>query len=528
MKPDELTNVVGEHLQDAVKKSFDKNQADEALLSRDMDWMDPMIDDPYWRRLLYTLADAHQCQFTKFVISVTPIPSLHHRHPAPHQSLAYTQAVAERGHKDEIAASTTAVSSELNVFREVLETEMMQLISLGGAASGDKLENFKRMCTQSQMAYMLTQSILYVAAERSEGRGKVQLQRLSLELEKHAIQERGEVVRQISFLLQDMRQHPVVLSSITFMLKAVPPATNPADMHKLHKTYSSGAPPPVRFLQREDVLEIFVHGLYNPKKYPPNPKHREKYVYILAYAVSVPQAESGPPDKSHVAATIRAVDKSSAMCNRNHIACSEESDELVSLTREHRVVGMGVLHWIESHLTDPGFFDQAKHRALMAGYFMLLNTIAEAHPLQWGQVLDLVMRCIDIDPAQQSKETTLQSFTSIWRQKLLGILVFLLKAGCVIPVVERISQWAVLADTALTRHFAVEVLRQVEGPYSAQFCEAVLLILGRAGEIGAGDEALVQAFYKECKARKADLGKGALAALKRGRSSRDVTAARET
>lgn len=408
------------------------------------------------------------------------------------------------------------------MFRDVLQTEMKQLIMLGVRAAGDKLENFKRMCTQSQMAYMLTQSILFVAAEKCDGPGKLQLQRLSLELEKHAIQERGEVARQISFLLQDMRQYPTVLSSITFMLKAMPPSTNPADMHKLHKTYSSGAPPPVRFLQREDVLEIFVQGLYHPKKYPPNPKHREKYVYVLAYAVSVPPAESGPPDKSHLPATIAAVTKSAALCNSNHIASGGEGDDLESLTREHPVVAMGVLHWIESHLTDPSFFDQAKHREYMEGYFTLLRAIAEAHRLQWVQVLELVMCCVDIDPAQQSEETTLKSFTSVWRQKLLGILVFLLKCGCVMPVMQRVSRWAVLADTALTRYFAVEVLRHVEGPYSPQFCEAMLMILGQAGDIRPGDEALVQSFFKECKAHKANFSKGALSALKRGRSSRDV------
>ena len=72
VKKDDLVATVGEHLQDAVKKSFDKKQADEAFLKgeKDLNWMDPMIDDPHWRRLLYTLADAHQCQFTEYVISV--------------------------------------------------------------------------------------------------------------------------------------------------------------------------------------------------------------------------------------------------------------------------------------------------------------------------------------------------------------------------------------------------------------------------------------------------------------------------
>lgn len=182
----------------------------------------------------------------------------------------------------------------------------------------------------------------------------------------------------------EMRKYPIVVSTLTFMLKADPPTTNPADMHKLHKLYSSGPAPPVRFLQREDVLRLFVQDLYSPAKQIP-PQHRDKYIYLLAYAVSVRHDGTGPPDKSQLEPTKRALDASQAICKNNQVT-AQEAEKQLALLQEHPVIAVGLLHWISVNLADAEFFTGVGYAESTKIYLRLLHCIIECHELQWVKV----------------------------------------------------------------------------------------------------------------------------------------------
>jgi negative elongation factor C/D len=54
----------------------------------------------------------------------------------------------------------------------------------------------------------------------------------------------------------------------------------------LYKLYSSDDPPPVDLIRNSKFLEMLVNYFFEPTA-KPNPEHKEKYSYLLAYACSV-------------------------------------------------------------------------------------------------------------------------------------------------------------------------------------------------------------------------------------------------
>ena len=74
----DTTNLVAGHLQDAVRQNFDQRKADKAFeeLEGPPEWLDnqsgkaTMVDQPYWRGLLYKLADLHKSALIDFAIQV--------------------------------------------------------------------------------------------------------------------------------------------------------------------------------------------------------------------------------------------------------------------------------------------------------------------------------------------------------------------------------------------------------------------------------------------------------------------------
>ena len=85
-----------------------------------------------------------------------------------HNHISQSYCISQAGHKNEIAASTTT-ATDLSVFRGVLESEVLRILQLGIHACDDDLPTFKRMCSQSQMAYTYTQTVLHFGIQLTEG-----------------------------------------------------------------------------------------------------------------------------------------------------------------------------------------------------------------------------------------------------------------------------------------------------------------------------------------------------------------------
>jgi len=74
---DQAANLVAGHLQDAVRQHFNPGRADKAFddLNAPPVWLHKMIEEPYWRSLLYKLADAHKnCELIDYAIKAHSLP----------------------------------------------------------------------------------------------------------------------------------------------------------------------------------------------------------------------------------------------------------------------------------------------------------------------------------------------------------------------------------------------------------------------------------------------------------------------
>jgi len=259
--------------------------------------------------------------------------------------------------------------------------------------------------------------------------------------------------------------------------------------------------PPVRFLQRCDVLELLVNDLYIPAKQIP-PAHRPKYIYLLAVAVSV-NSES-QLDEIHLKDATTAITNSQAVCKRNAAGAQLQTAiaKVMPIIEQHPVVGMGIICWINANLADDSFFQSVHYGDSVEVYFQLLRKIMQCHRLQWTAVLKLIMTSLEVDPAANSEETTLKTFAVQWRHKLLDLLVYQMRCGCVIPVMKSVKEWAKMADNALTRYFVSEVLYIVEPPYSNEFAASLISILNCAGDIATAFDTqaypVIKDFLSEC------------------------------
>lgn len=76
---------------------------------------------------------------------------------------------------------------------------------------------------------------------------------------------------------------------------------------------------------------MLVEVLFNPEKASNTQQHKAKYVWLLAYAVSVHDTESGP-DTSQLDSTVAAIEGAQTVCHKNYLvwADMESAGVLVS------------------------------------------------------------------------------------------------------------------------------------------------------------------------------------------------------
>jgi hypothetical protein len=73
-------------------------------------------------------------------------------------------------------------------------------------------------------------------------------------------------------------------------------ATNPSDMNKLYRQYSSAEPPPVELIQSRDVFDLLIRDLFNSTKNI-DPRYKSKDICILAYTSTIREEFQYPNEK---------------------------------------------------------------------------------------------------------------------------------------------------------------------------------------------------------------------------------------
>ena len=101
-------------------------------------WLEKMIQDQEWRKLLYELAEEHkQCLMLSFAI----------------------QKISDAGYHEEIGC-LTSVSNYFSVFNGVLQVSLTKILNSNLTEFEELLPQFLKLCTTSANTYLYSQSVL--------------------------------------------------------------------------------------------------------------------------------------------------------------------------------------------------------------------------------------------------------------------------------------------------------------------------------------------------------------------------------
>lgn len=446
----EVTSVVEQHLTEMVIKHFDPTKADSIFNSDGNmpEWLPEMIQHPTWRGLFYKLAEQYpDCLMLNFTIKM----------------------ISDAGFQGEIT-SVSIACNQIEVFSRVLKTSVASLLSRGEEGLDKHLSEFTKMVCHGEHTYLYSQLLMHLAAEDSQGGAN--MKRLCQELQKSAV-EKGLDVTAITVSLSHANEYPRACQALSSMLSRK--ALNPADITVLYKMYSDEkAGPPVALIRVPEFLDLLIDALYN-RTHRINPEHMSKYIYLLAYSVSVVESQRRGKNrrlnKEELKSTSQAIEKTHSLI-RNHKGSTDLIAEVATLFTciKFPVVGMGVLHWVDLTVSEPNFFKlNTDHTPL---HLVLVDEIVSNHPLLHQKALELLVRLF---------ENTYDELDVLVRMELkkmlLDRMLHLLHKGCVIPVVTFITKCVEDTDISLVRHFVTELLDMIAPPYTAEFVQLLLPLI---------------------------------------------------
>jgi len=446
----EVTSVVEQHLTEMVIKHFDPAKADSIFNSDGNmpEWLPEMIQHPTWRGLFYKLAEQYpDCLMLNFTIKM----------------------ISDAGFQGEIT-SVSIACNQIEVFSRVLKTLVASLLAGGEEGLDKHLSEFTKMVCHGEHTYLYSQLIMHLAAEDSQGGAN--MKRLCQELQKSAVQK-GLDVTGITVALSHANEYPRACQALSSMLSRK--ALNPADITVLYKMYSDEkAGPPVALIRVPEFLDLLIDALYN-RSHRINPEHMSKYIYLLAYSVSVVESQRRGKgrrlNKEELKSTSQAIEKTHTLI-RNHKGSSDLIAEVATLFTciKFPVVGMGVLHWVDLTVSEANFFKlNTDHTPL---HLVLVDEIVSNHPLLHQKALELLVRLF---------ENTYDELDVLVRMELkkmlLDRMLHLLHKGCVIPVVTFITKCVEDTDISLVRHFVTELLDMIAPPYTGEFVQLLLPLI---------------------------------------------------
>ena len=455
-----INKILVDYLKSLIIENFDSKKAD-AIFTASQDppkWLEYMINNIEWRNLIYQLSEKHpNCLMLNFAI----------------------QRISESGHHNEIASVTTATTS-LKVFHRILTDSIEKLIreTEESLSVSSQFSDFKKICCHSQYTYIYAQCVIK-SISSSISKFQDQLTFLSEELEQYALKEGKAseyLIRKIRFLFLDFEHgykknssdtnaHAVMTEISSILLTMLTNnGTNPTDVLKLYKHYSSPSPPPVELIQSSDIMDLLIQDLFNPAK-KINQVHRSKYVFVLAYASSV-TSESTNVNLSPI---IAALERTITICSDTTLPKS------VSIFRPflvYNVVCVGILHWVGAIFTDSQYSITVFTLNNTKMYMALLKEIAFRHESLSSIVLAIVKKCFyaknDLDPLQSIEI----------KRVFLDVIIYLMQLGYVIPTLQTVHDLILeRMDMSLIRHIINSIIDMIEPPFSLDFISKFVEIL---------------------------------------------------
>lgn len=441
-----VQEMVESHLLNKILRHFDPKKADSIFTNsgETPSWLIQMIEYPTWRNLFYKLAEAYpDCLMLNFTIKL----------------------ISDAGHQGEITSVSTACH-QLEVFSRVLKTFISTFLQGGEEALEKTLPEFTRMVCHGEHTYLYSQLIMHILAKESKGGPNIR--RLFQEVNKYALQK-GLDVTPITLALNGASAYPRACQALSAMLSRN--ELNPADITVLYEMYSSPDPPPVELIRNPQFLDLFVDSLFLPGKQV-NPERRSKYVYLMAYAVSVTEVWKKGVRKSinkdELKSTMASVEKGTTLCSDNK-GSNELLAEMSAIFQCAKVpvVSMGMIKWVHHVLTQPNYF--LLHHDYTPLHFILLDEISSNHPLLHKEIFSVLTKIFEFHFSDIDDMHRLNL-----KKMILDRLVHLLSCGYVLPIIAYLHNcWKELSvDVSLIRHFVTEVLDMVAPPYSPEFMQA--------------------------------------------------------
>ncbi|XP_077982594.1 negative elongation factor D-like [Glandiceps talaboti] len=447
----EVQQMVENHMKGLILKHFDPKKADSIFSDEGETpaWLENMIQHSTWRALFYKLAEEYpECLMLNFTIKL----------------------ISDAGYQGEITNISTACH-QIEIFSRVLRTSVSKLLE-GTEEFEKQLPEFTKMVCHGEHTYLFVQTLLQVLGLDQQAASVIR--RLTEELQKSATEKTYDVSG-LSLALTSAALYPRACQAIGSMLSRS--ALNPADITVLFKMYSSPDPPPVELIRIPQLLEIFVQTFFKPGT-KLHQEHKHKYVFVLAYAVSVheswQQGQRLSINKDEVKATSQALERVHNICSNERKGATElvaETQVLYQCIR-YPIVGVGVLFWIAQTVSEPSYFQRLTDHTPL--HLALLDEISSCHPLYHASVLQLLIDLFekvypDLDVLVQLE----------LKKTLLDRMVHLLSRNYVVPIIQYIKKCVDKQDTdiSLIRHFVTEVLEMIAPPYTSEFVQLFLPII---------------------------------------------------
>ncbi|KAG0043678.1 Negative elongation factor C/D [Gryganskiella cystojenkinii] len=437
--------VMQEVLKEQLMDKFDPESVDAKFMTgtETPEWLPVMIRHPFWRSVIYELSEKHQkCALLNFAI----------------------QRISDAGYQGEIASVATA-STFVNVFSGVLIDSLDKLREEDDVGLLDRLPDLLKVCCQSEHTYLYTQVLLFRLMKTDRG---LPLKRISKELESGVLEKHNKppLISILRMLLAGASSN--VASAISAILQSRVPS--PGDVMQLHRAYSSPDPPSTYFLRDPDFFEIMLSSIFVPsfKGGVVRQEHKEKYLWLVAYAASVHEEDDKVTDTSEVEPTYRALTALEDTLSKR-AAGTDVTPILGNLLRaiETPVASMALLYWIQFVITETSYIETYFRTHEVPLPLLLIEEMAYKHPLQqtaiFGTMVDFFEAPLELNP----------EIMMTYRKSILDRMIYLMQLNYVMPVLDYIVGRARKIDQSLSMHFVKKVLEMTKGPYSRKFIEGM-------------------------------------------------------
>ncbi|KAG0184692.1 Negative elongation factor C/D [Apophysomyces sp. BC1034] len=395
-------NILLSAIKQMLTQKFDSKRCDSVFMKKDdqvaPEWLDIIIQDPYWRQTIYELMETHpRSMFLNFAVL----------------------RIAENGYGSEVSQLKTA-SSYVKIYNYILGDSISKQVSADDLEFEDNLPEFLRLCCEREETYLYAQILIRKLRDEFDG---LPFLRLARQLENAAL-KRGQ--RQTEHFSNDstqfvehlrtyMSEAPLQLSKAlnTILSKR---SVTPGDIMVIHRFYTSTNPPESHHICNYELINILLKVVYVPNSgHQLNQDTLERVIYIIAYATTFNDALPREVLLTDVVQIQHIVllnmsfkqeqrDKIDKVCTTLTTLCGALKDPkgvnfrgslpTIIQSRKVPVASLAILYWIEYLSLHTPYYETYYRTSVTPLPHLLLDEIANENPLQQPIVFDIVKRCL--------------------------------------------------------------------------------------------------------------------------------------